>query len=327
MAKLVYSDGGSDQEFALDPGRAAYTVGRNPMCDLRINDPSISRKHAEVRLDAASGAYSVYDLNSSNGTYVNGERHQQHELTDGDEIMCGEFKILFSTGDGPARPPSSSGGRPPPPRPPAHRHSKTLAAKPGDLTSGSAGANDLQQLTSPNSEATMKVSSELLEEAMPNQEPPPATEPDPRPEPMPSTDGDRELKRVREELADAGGGDDSAKIAELESTLEARDAHLAEMGSADGAEAEKLKAALAERDKEVERLQKDLAKMNALEGELEVARSRIKELQSPSDRSSVDELQQDISAMKEAFKDFSSELKELVAANRELAKELAELKG
>ena len=389
MAKLIYSDG-TDQEFALDSGRAAYTIGRNPMCDLRINNPSISRKHAEFRLDAASGAYSVYDLNSSNGTYVNGTRHQQQELSNGDEIMCGEFKIFFYTGDGPARPPSPSGGPPPPPPPPPRRHSKTLAAKPGDLFS--AEAKGLQALTSPNSEATMKVSSELLKEAMPAEPPAPVAK---------SGDSDRELKAAKAELKSLrlalqnetgrasnatqesaklqkeidrlkkeidsgakGGGD---RVAELEAELKDRDATIAKLekaeatedveklkaelaeakkqaiaakagaakaagrgnkgSSAGGAEVTKLKADLAKRDEEIESLKKEAAKVKALEGELEVARSQLEELQGPADGPSVDELQQKNSAMKEAFKDLSAELKELVAANRELAKKLASLKG
>lgn len=117
MAKLVYTEGGIEQEFVLDQGRAAYTIGRNPMCDLRINNPSISRKHAEVRVDAATGRYSVHDLNSSNGTYVNGARLQHADLNDGDEVLCGEFEIVFHatdvrsrTGSVPPAPPS----QPPP---------------------------------------------------------------------------------------------------------------------------------------------------------------------------------------------------------------------
>ncbi|MCB9534194.1 MAG: FHA domain-containing protein [Myxococcales bacterium] len=94
MAKLVYTEGGTQHEFVLEAGRSAFTIGRNPMCDLRINNPSISRKHAEIRVDAG-GAYSIFDLNSSNGTYVNGRREQQADLKDGDELLIGEFEVLF----------------------------------------------------------------------------------------------------------------------------------------------------------------------------------------------------------------------------------------
>lgn len=99
MAKLVYTDQGEELEFILDTGRASITIGRNPMCDLRINNPSISRKHAEIRVDAATGAFSIYDLNSSNGTYVNGKRESSAPLGHGDELLCGEFKLLFYTED------------------------------------------------------------------------------------------------------------------------------------------------------------------------------------------------------------------------------------
>jgi predicted component of type VI protein secretion system len=106
VAKLIYSDQGEELEFILDGSRSSYTIGRNPMCDLRINNPSISRKHAELRLDAGTGRYAIYDLNSSNGTYVNGKRESSAVLTPGDELLCGEFKIRFLDADA-----SGAGGR------------------------------------------------------------------------------------------------------------------------------------------------------------------------------------------------------------------------
>jgi hypothetical protein len=107
VAKLIYSDQGEELEFILDGSRSSYTIGRNPMCDLRINNPSISRKHAELRLDAGTGRYAIYDLNSSNGTYVNGKRESSAVLSPGDELLCGEFKIRFldnAVSDAPAVP-------------------------------------------------------------------------------------------------------------------------------------------------------------------------------------------------------------------------------
>lgn len=109
MAKLVYTDQGEELEFLLDGSRSSYTIGRNPMCDLRINNPSISRKHAELRLDAATGRYSLYDLNSSNGTYVNGKRESSAQLSHGDELLCGEFKLLFVEDEQAVAPSPTSG--------------------------------------------------------------------------------------------------------------------------------------------------------------------------------------------------------------------------
>ena len=424
MAKLIYSDGGTDLEFALDPGRAAYTVGRNPMCDLRINNPSISRKHAEIRLDAVTGKYSVYDLNSSNGTYVNGKREQQGELGDGDEVMCGEFKLFFHTGDGPLRRPSPSGAPPPPPPPPPPRHSKTLAAKPGDLFAASGDMKAIQQLSSSNSEQTMKVSAEIFQDTFsPESEeiaaPVPAAQPNESVAPG-SSDAERELKAAKAELkslrmalqnetgraaeasqekaklakevqrlqddlatANAPTEDDSAgRVGELEAELEKRDAQIAELekagaeieqlkgelaaankkalaakadaakaaGSRDkakaeaqrgddgeakrlkadlrkrGAELDTVKAELAKRESEIETLKSEVQRMRSLEGELEVARSQIEELQTGASTGDLDALQAKNAAMKEAFKDLSSELKDLVSSNRELATELSQLK-
>jgi pSer/pThr/pTyr-binding forkhead associated (FHA) protein len=95
VAKLVFVDQGEEQEYVLDATRSSSTIGRNPMCDLRINNPSISRKHAEIRLDASVGTYSIYDLNSSNGTYVNGKRESSASLAHRDELLIGEFKVRF----------------------------------------------------------------------------------------------------------------------------------------------------------------------------------------------------------------------------------------
>jgi pSer/pThr/pTyr-binding forkhead associated (FHA) protein len=152
VARLIYTDGGTEHEFALDPGRAAYTVGRNPMCDLSINNPSISRKHAEIRLDAVTGKYSVYDLNSSNGTYVNGKRGQQGELSEGDEVMCGEFKLFFHTNEGSGRRSSPPGG----PRPAARLKRRKRRSSSRRRFNGSK-AISLPPRASPNAGRTSQV--------------------------------------------------------------------------------------------------------------------------------------------------------------------------
>ncbi len=95
MAKLAYTVKGSPIEFNLDPGQTEYTIGRNPRCDIRINNPSISRKHAEIRYDTRTQTFTIFDLNSSNGTFVNGKRSRSQMLSHNDEFLCGEFKFLF----------------------------------------------------------------------------------------------------------------------------------------------------------------------------------------------------------------------------------------
>jgi hypothetical protein len=69
------------------------TVGRLPGCTLPIPIQAVSREHAKIY--QRDGDWFVVDLNSSNGTRVNGTKVTRHRLTDGDEIELGEVKIRF----------------------------------------------------------------------------------------------------------------------------------------------------------------------------------------------------------------------------------------
>ena len=68
-------------------------IGRSSECDLRIDDPNVSRRHAEIR--RAGAAYTLIDLESTNGTEVNGQRIRETSLMDGDEIRFGTSRIRF----------------------------------------------------------------------------------------------------------------------------------------------------------------------------------------------------------------------------------------
>jgi pSer/pThr/pTyr-binding forkhead associated (FHA) protein len=68
-------------------------IGRSSDCDLRIEDPNVSRRHAEIR--RAGAAYTLTDLGSTNGTEVNGQRIRETSLMDGDEIRLGTSRIRF----------------------------------------------------------------------------------------------------------------------------------------------------------------------------------------------------------------------------------------
>lgn len=95
MAKLIYQDPDSGQEVSVEVGPEfpEVTIGRNPGNIVRVNNPSISRKHAKLVFDA--GQITLYDLNSSNGSYVNGTRIQNQVLVDGDRVRVGEFPLDF----------------------------------------------------------------------------------------------------------------------------------------------------------------------------------------------------------------------------------------
>jgi pSer/pThr/pTyr-binding forkhead associated (FHA) protein len=75
--------------------RAGETLrlGRSRSCDLALRSPDASRRHAEIVLGASG--WLVRDLDSTNGTFVNGERVAEHLLQPGDRIEIGSDAITF----------------------------------------------------------------------------------------------------------------------------------------------------------------------------------------------------------------------------------------
>ena len=71
----------------------ALSIGRSAACDLVVHCPCVSRRHCLIRVDEDRAE--VEDLESHNGTYVNGERVGRRELADGDFLCIGSrvFKI------------------------------------------------------------------------------------------------------------------------------------------------------------------------------------------------------------------------------------------
>jgi hypothetical protein len=69
-------------------------LGRSKECDVRISDPNVSRRHAEVRQEGS--AYWIVDLESTNGVLVNGRRQKRAKLGDGDRITLGSTEIVFN---------------------------------------------------------------------------------------------------------------------------------------------------------------------------------------------------------------------------------------
>ena len=74
-------------------------IGRNPTTDITLLDEGISREHALIAYDPESDAYSVEDLQSTNGTKVNGKRVRSAVLSDGDELQIGHTRFEFRLGD------------------------------------------------------------------------------------------------------------------------------------------------------------------------------------------------------------------------------------
>lgn len=73
-----------------------FTIGRGTEADLRINDPGISRKHAEIRVvaDGDNQTIEIADLGSTNGITVNGQKVQHATLSAGTRIEIGTTRML-----------------------------------------------------------------------------------------------------------------------------------------------------------------------------------------------------------------------------------------
>lgn len=76
-------------------GDDPLTIGRLPECDIVLNDTKVSRRHAEIRKDGSGVGALVIDLNSTNGTLVNGAGVRERALTDGDQITVGTTTLRF----------------------------------------------------------------------------------------------------------------------------------------------------------------------------------------------------------------------------------------
>jgi pSer/pThr/pTyr-binding forkhead associated (FHA) protein len=81
--------------FLLD--RPVTSAGRHPDSDIFLDDVTVSRRHAEFRLDE-DGNWAVADVGSLNGTYVNRQPADAAVLANNDEVQIGKFRLVFLTG-------------------------------------------------------------------------------------------------------------------------------------------------------------------------------------------------------------------------------------
>ena len=96
MARLVLSlDGQVLAEYNMSKER--YTVGRLPDNDVRIDNAAVSGHHALV-INILNDSF-LEDLNSTNGTYVNGKLIKKHALQHGDVITVGHHALRFVDGE------------------------------------------------------------------------------------------------------------------------------------------------------------------------------------------------------------------------------------
>jgi pSer/pThr/pTyr-binding forkhead associated (FHA) protein len=96
MARLVlHLDGQTLAEYNMSKER--YTIGRLPDNDIRIDNAAVSGHHALV-INILNDSF-LEDLNSTNGTYVNGKIVKKHALQHGDVITVGHHALRFVDGD------------------------------------------------------------------------------------------------------------------------------------------------------------------------------------------------------------------------------------
>jgi pSer/pThr/pTyr-binding forkhead associated (FHA) protein len=85
---------GPNAGFRFPLHQAVTTAGRDPRSNIFLDDVTVSRRHAEFRLER--GELQVVDIDSLNGTYVNGRPIDSAVLTNGDEIQMGKFRLGLS---------------------------------------------------------------------------------------------------------------------------------------------------------------------------------------------------------------------------------------
>jgi pSer/pThr/pTyr-binding forkhead associated (FHA) protein len=92
---LVCRDGGKIQRFSI--ARGWTRIGRSGAADVRLDDPSVSRRHALV-VSEPDESLRVLDDRSLNGVFVNGELIEWGELEDGDELTIGRYHLFVLEG-------------------------------------------------------------------------------------------------------------------------------------------------------------------------------------------------------------------------------------
>src|SRR6476660_7893238 len=96
MARLILSlDGQTLAEYNMTKER--YTVGRLPDNDIRIDNAAVSGHHSLI-INILNDSF-LEDLNSTNGTYVNGKLIKKHALQHGDVITVGHHQLRFVEDD------------------------------------------------------------------------------------------------------------------------------------------------------------------------------------------------------------------------------------
>ena len=90
---LILNGPNRGTRFDLNKDNSAMVIGRSVGTHIRVDDSEMSRRHAEVSLD--DGNFQIRDLNSANGTFVNGRKVTESSLRHGDSIRLGHTRLSF----------------------------------------------------------------------------------------------------------------------------------------------------------------------------------------------------------------------------------------
>jgi hypothetical protein len=88
-------EGGEVLDFEIEPGWTR--IGRSVAADIRLDDPSVSRRHALV-VSEPGEPLRVLDDRSLNGVFVNAEEVEWGKLSDGDELAIGRYRLFALEG-------------------------------------------------------------------------------------------------------------------------------------------------------------------------------------------------------------------------------------
>jgi hypothetical protein len=94
MIRVTLSLGGTVvRKYPFEKDRVV--IGRDPECDISIDNVAVSRNHASIGQNG--GSWTLEDLQSGNGTWVDGQRVTTRELRSGETFVIGKYALLFET--------------------------------------------------------------------------------------------------------------------------------------------------------------------------------------------------------------------------------------
>lgn len=101
MPSLVIIEGQNEgAHFPLSG--ALVSVGRDEGCNIQILDQTVSRKHLQIRLEAALGKHVAADYRSAHGVFINDKQISGETiLSDGDRIRIGQTTLVYLAADEP----------------------------------------------------------------------------------------------------------------------------------------------------------------------------------------------------------------------------------